>query len=133
MLQASHPTIETTGNGDTISRIYFNERTRDSWRSWGAGDAQCSPEFYDALQQFEKLVEDDRFHINTPLQPGEMVLFDNARVLHSRTEFVGERHMEGTYLEWGAAYATWRSLQSIIRQQPDVYCGNVAGIGGAQM
>ena len=142
-LQASHPTIEVDHGTGEIKRIYFNERTRDSWRAWNAAhgkdgpgvsgveDPQTSPEFYHALKSFEKILEDTRFHINTPLQPGELVVFDNARVLHSRTAFEGARHMEGAYLEWGAFYATWRSLQPQIRGRPDVYCGNVVGaIGG---
>ncbi len=141
-LQASHPTIEVDHGTGEIQRIYFNERTRDSWRAWNdaqpqpqpqpqqhrtPGDQQCSPDFYAALKKFERIIEDRRFHINTPLQPGELVLFDNARVLHSRTAFEGERHMEGAYLEWGAAYATWRSLQPQIEGVPDLYCGNVVG------
>jgi hypothetical protein len=142
-IQASHPTIATDGAGN-LERIYFNERTRDSWRAWGehkphglassaSYDEQFSSEFYCALKQYEQLVEDPSFHINTPLQPGEMVLFDNARILHSRTAFVGERHMEGAYLEWGAFYATWRSLQPQITQQPAMYCGNMVGKGGGAM
>ena len=147
-LQASHATIEveSTGGGGSagaLKRIYFNERTRDSWRAWqkygsgGSGSggsrkeaAQFSPEFYDALKKFERIVEKTSLHINTPLQPGELVLFDNARVLHSRTEFVGARHMEGSYLEWGSAYATWRSLQPQITRAKEEYCGNVVGGSG---
>ena len=144
-LQASHPTIEIDHGTGEIKRIYFNERTRDSWRAWSAGadgngtasqgnpDPQCSPEFYAALKSFEKIIEDTRFHINTPLQPGELVVFDNARVLHSRTAFEGNRHMEGAYLEWGAFYATWRSLQPQIYRRPEMYCGNVVGAVGGVM
>ena len=102
-----------TGTGtDRIKRVYTDG----------------SKEFYRALKAFEKILEDTRFHINTPLQPGELVVFDNARVLHSRTAFEGARHMEGAYLEWGAFYATWRSLQPQIQGKPDVYCGNVVGM-----
>ena len=139
-LQASHPTIEVDHSTGEIKRIYFNERTRDSWRAWNAAhgnggveDPQTSPEFYRALKAFEKILEDTRFHINTPLQPGELVVFDNARVLHSRTAFEGARHMEGAYLEWGAFYATWRSLQPQIQGKPDVYCGNVVGMTDVRM
>jgi hypothetical protein len=65
--------------------------------------------------------------MNTPLQPGELVVFDNSRILHSRTEFEGARHMEGCYMEWGAIHATWRSLQPQIYGRPATYCGNVVG------
>lgn len=135
-LQASHPTIELDHSTGKIQRIYFNERTRDSWRAWNNNqrnngvikdDPQCSVEFYNALKTFEKIIETKKFHMNTPLQPGELVVFDNSRILHSRTEFEGERHMEGCYMEWGAINATWRSLQPQISGKSDTYCGNVVG------
>jgi alpha-ketoglutarate-dependent taurine dioxygenase len=132
-LQASHPTIEINHSTGKIQRIYFNERTRDSWRAWKNNphgmkdDPQCSVEFYNALKTFEKIIETRRFHMNTPLQPGELVVFDNSRILHSRTEFEGARHMEGCYMEWGAIHATWRSLQPQIYGRPATYCGNVVG------
>ena len=37
-MRALHPTIELDGGGQ-IKRIYFNERTRDSWRQWAAHGA----------------------------------------------------------------------------------------------
>jgi alpha-ketoglutarate-dependent taurine dioxygenase len=103
-IQASHPTIEIDRSTGDIQRIYFNERTRDSWRAWNdhqkngttgnttlKNDPQCSVEFYSALKSFEKIIENKKFHINTPLKPGELVVFDNSRILHSRTAFVGQR------------------------------------------
>ena len=133
-LQAVHPTIEIDHATGTLQRIYFNERTRDSWRAWNdqqkqghKDDPQCTVDFYNALKTFEKIIENKDFHMKTPLQPGEMVVFDNTRILHSRTEFTGARHMEGCYMEWGAIHATWRSLQPQIFRKSDSYCGNVVG------
>lgn len=135
-LQASHPTIELDSSSGEIKRVYFNERTRDSWRAWGesSNDPQCSSEFYDAIKCFEKIIEDTRFHITTPLKPGEIAVFDNGRVLHSRTEFEGSRHMEGTYLEWGSLYGAWRNLktQSSEHEQKEIYCGITVGEGSSQ-
>ena len=35
-----------------------------------------------------------------PLRPGEVLLFDNWRVLHRRAAYEGERRLCGTYLNW---------------------------------
>lgn len=121
VLEAKHPTVQLDSEGQ-IERVYFNERTRDSWRQWARGDV-LSPQFYAALRLFEAFVEEKSRHLDTPLNAGDIVLFDNARVMHSRTAFKGERWMEGTYFDWSAAMATWRSLQYRISGKPMVYCG----------
>jgi len=127
-LQATHPTICLSDSGE-LERIVFNERTRDSWRQCGEAMKQQeqpqanSEAFYEALGKYEALVENTEWHANTPLQPGQMVLFDNRRVMHSRNKFTGERHMEGSYIEWGGAHATWRSLVRQAAGQQIRYCG----------
>lgn len=121
-LTAQHPTLEYDSNG-RLQRVYFNERTRDSWRH-----SVPSDDFYAALRRFERLIEEENRMLNTPLVSGDIILFDNSRVMHSRTAFVGERHMEGTYVDWHAATATWQTLQARIRGTPNVYCGNVVGL-----
>ncbi|KAF7722508.1 hypothetical protein EC973_003070 [Apophysomyces ossiformis] len=57
--------------------------------------------FYRAFQRFADYIEDDRLRYEITLQPGELVLFANRRVLHGRTAFdptSGDRHLKGTYL-----------------------------------
>ena len=85
----------------------------------------------ESIENFEKIIEDTRFHICTPLKPGEIAVFDNGRILHSRKEFEGARHMEGTYLEWGSLYGAWRTLQAQASNKSDVYCGITVGKGVA--
>lgn len=126
VLEAKHPTFELGPDGKSVSRVHFNERTRDSWRQFARGEP-LSPEFYAALRNVETMVEDKARHLETPLQAGDIVLFDNARVMHSRTAFTGERWMEGVYFDWSAALATWRSLQYTIKDKPFVYCGVKVG------
>ena len=131
-LQACHPTIILDKNTGELERIVFNERTRDSWRQWNDKESLTkSPEFYAALRKYERLAEGKGFEINTPLKPGQMILFDNNRIMHSRTSFEvvkKERHMEGAYIDWGAAGATWKALQPQINGENYVYCGNTVGL-----
>ncbi|KAI8370459.1 uncharacterized protein BYT42DRAFT_89433 [Radiomyces spectabilis] len=57
--------------------------------------------FYHAFQRFADFIEDEKLRYQITLQPGELVLFANRRVLHGRTEFdptSGDRHLKGTYL-----------------------------------
>jgi gamma-butyrobetaine dioxygenase len=47
-------------------------------------------------------MRDPRYVIRYSLSPGEMVAFDNRRVLHGRTAFdatSGDRHLRGYYIE----------------------------------
>lgn len=47
---------------------------------------------------------------------GEMVTFDNLRILHGRTAFgenlKGERHVQGAYLDWDEARSRIRVLKT---------------------
>ena len=47
---------------------------------------------------------------------GEMVTFDNLRVLHGRTAFgenlKGERHVQGAYVDWVEARSKIRVLKA---------------------
>ncbi|KAI9033821.1 hypothetical protein CLU79DRAFT_725613 [Phycomyces nitens] len=58
-------------------------------------------EFYRAYQRFADFVEDEKLRFQLTLQPGQLVMFANRRVLHGRTSFdpaSGDRHLKGTYL-----------------------------------
>lgn len=60
-----------------------------------------SKKFYQAFQRFADFIEDDSLRYQLTLQPGELVMFANRRVLHGRTAFdptSGDRHLKGTYL-----------------------------------
>ncbi|CAO3607620.1 unnamed protein product [Cunninghamella blakesleeana] len=57
--------------------------------------------FYQAFQRFADFVEMESLRYEITLQPGQLVLFANRRVLHGRTAFdptSGDRHLKGTYL-----------------------------------
>ena len=54
--------------------------------------------WYAALRAFEALANDDRLRWRRRNPPGEVMLFDNWRVLHGRTSFTGHRHLCGGYV-----------------------------------
>ncbi|KAI8326095.1 Clavaminate synthase-like protein [Martensiomyces pterosporus] len=56
-------------------------------------------EWYGAQQVWDKLLYRDDFQIKANLESGDVVIYDNMRVLHARNGFTGPRHMAGVYLD----------------------------------
>lgn len=53
---------------------------------------------YGSLAVFDRLANDPANQVEFGLRPGEMVVFDNWRLLHGRKAFQGQRRMAGCYL-----------------------------------
>ncbi len=65
-------------------------------------DSTLMYEFYEAYQSLMKRIRDAQYALQQALVPGEMVIFDNSRVLHGRKAFdaaAGERYLRGYYIE----------------------------------
>ncbi len=59
-------------------------------------------EFYAAYQKLMSRIRSDDYSLRYTLQPGEMVIFDNRRVMHGRDSFdpaAGDRHLRGYYID----------------------------------
>lgn len=59
-------------------------------------------DFYEAFRELMIRIRTAKNNIETVLKPGEMVIFDNQRILHGRAAFdstSGERHLRGFYIE----------------------------------
>jgi gamma-butyrobetaine dioxygenase len=65
------------------------------------------PRAYAALACFGKTAEDPRFQISYPFTPGDIVGFDNRRVLHGRDRYEssGHRHLRGLYIDHDEIYS----------------------------
>jgi gamma-butyrobetaine dioxygenase len=59
------------------------------------------PRAYVAMRCFSVLAASNRFQISYPFEAGDMVCFDNRRVLHGRDPFStgGKRHLRGIYID----------------------------------
>jgi gamma-butyrobetaine dioxygenase/trimethyllysine dioxygenase len=55
--------------------------------------------YYRAYTRFTRLVRDPRRQLRALLRPGDFVLYDNHRVLHSRLPFRGPRWVRGVYFD----------------------------------
>jgi gamma-butyrobetaine dioxygenase len=73
--------------------------------------------YYRARRAFDHLLRSPEFEIRFPLQPGELLMMDNRRLLHGRTGFdpaEGLRHLQGCYIDIDAPRSRYRLLR---RQQ----------------
>jgi gamma-butyrobetaine dioxygenase len=66
-----------------------------------------------ARHRLSELLVDPEFEVRFTLQPGEVEVFDNSRVLHGRTGFdpqEGNRHLQGCYIDGDAPRSRYRML-----------------------
>ena len=68
--------------------------------------------FYDAYQTFASMLESPEFQVRFKLDPGDLYIVDNTRVLHGRTKFSsgGKRHLQGCYADRDALLSRLRVL-----------------------
>ena len=69
--------------------------------------------FHRARRKVAALLVDPRFEIRFPLRAGELMMFDNSRVLHGRTAFdpgSGRRHLQGCYIDIDEPRSRYRTL-----------------------
>ena len=55
-------------------------------------------DFYNAIRAFDKLANAKEMQWRQILKPGQLLIFNNWRVLHGRSEFSGKRKMSGCYI-----------------------------------
>jgi gamma-butyrobetaine dioxygenase len=68
---------------------------------------------YRAKTEFDLLCRAPEFEIRFKLDPGELLLFDNRRLLHGRTGFdpaEGPRHLQGCYIDGDGPRSLYRVL-----------------------
>lgn len=69
---------------------------------------------YDAMRVFSQVAHDPRFMISSAFQPGDLVGFDNRRILHGRDAFddrAGRRRLRGCYIDHDDVYSRLRVLR----------------------
>lgn len=82
-------------------------------RAFPLMDAADQPRAYAALRRFSEVAHDDRFQLSSPFRPGDLVGFDNRRVLHGRDAYepgAGTRVLQGCYLDHDDLYSRYRVL-----------------------
>ena len=65
------------------------------------------------MRRFSALAHDPALQIRYPFEPGDLVAFDNRRVLHGRDAFDpggGSRYLRGCYIDQDDVYSRLRVL-----------------------
>jgi len=70
--------------------------------------------FYPAYRQLAELLQDSARSVVYRLQPGDLVLFDNTRILHGHTAYsIGRRHLQGCYVDADGVYSSLAVLSRV--------------------
>jgi gamma-butyrobetaine dioxygenase len=95
-LEAETPVISLDARGE-ICAVHYNTRSAAPFRV----PESVVESYYAAYQAFGRMLEDDRYRIRFKLEPGDLFIVDNLRVLHGRTAYsdAGERHLQGCYAD----------------------------------
>ncbi len=111
-LYAERPLIQLTCDG-AVAAVHYNSRSIAPLRL-GAGEVEP---FYASYRLFASLLHNPRFQLKLRLADGDLVVFDNRRILHGRTAFSSAkslRHLRGCYLTRDSVYST----TALLRRQP---------------
>jgi gamma-butyrobetaine dioxygenase len=97
-MTVERPVLELDPQG-TLLAVRYNERSRCP----SPPRPHTADEHLLALQRFAAVLDRPGLRVRLTLGPGDLVLFDNRRVLHGRTAFsgpdLGRRHLQGCYAE----------------------------------
>jgi gamma-butyrobetaine dioxygenase len=116
-LYAERPLIQLSCGGD-VAAVHYNNRSMAPLGVQGRAAAG----FYRAYRRFAGLLREPDHQLRYALRDGDLVLFDNQRILHGRTAFSSERHarhLRGCYLTRDSVYSETALLRRrMTREEP---------------
>ncbi|KAI1504122.1 hypothetical protein F5X99DRAFT_372578 [Biscogniauxia marginata] len=101
-----YPVFETGESTGKLHRIRWNNDDRGVVPF----DGKYSPwEWYNAARKWNEVLRRKSVEYWFQLRPGEVLVFDNWRVLHGRSAFAGVRRMCGGYINRDDFISRWRN------------------------
>jgi gamma-butyrobetaine dioxygenase len=116
-LYAERPLIQISCRGD-IAAVHYNSRSVAPLDP----SSPATADYYAAYRRFAALLREPRFQLRCKLAAGELVVFDNQRILHGRTAFSSARHarhLRGCYLTRDSVYGQAAMLRRALDQGRD--------------
>ena len=113
-LYAERPLIQLSCRGE-IQAVHYNSR---SIAPLDPLQPAAAP-WYRAYRRFAELLRRPELQLRFKLADGEVVVFDNQRILHGRTAFSSARHarhLRGCYLTRDSVYSTAAVLRRALAQ-----------------
>jgi gamma-butyrobetaine dioxygenase len=95
-LNAERPLIQLSCRGEVVA-VHYNNRSIQPLPL----AAEAAERYYRAYRRFATLLREPRFMLRFMMRAGDLVVFDNQRILHGRTGFASARHprhLQGCYL-----------------------------------
>jgi len=92
-LEAERPIFNLNSNKE-LFQVSFNNYDRAPFRF----EKELTIKFYEAIRKFDLMANSREFQWRRILKPGELLIFNNWRVLHGRGSFEGTRKMSGCYI-----------------------------------
>ncbi len=105
---AVQPMIELTGKGAMMG-VFYSPRL-DDIALMSDADTRA---YHRARRRFGMLLSDPQYELRFRLEPGQLMMFDNNRVLHGRTSFdpsEGHRQLQGCYIDRDNPRSLYRVL-----------------------
>jgi len=109
-LVAVNPMIELDGKGDMVG-VHYSPRLDDI----PLMSEEDTRSYHKARKRLGELFEDPAYEMKFRLNSGEMMMFDNNRVLHGRTAFdpsEGHRQLQGCYIDRDGPRSIYRVLKT---------------------
>ncbi|HMA50275.1 MAG TPA: gamma-butyrobetaine dioxygenase [Magnetospirillaceae bacterium] len=96
-LRSKRPLLELGPDGELIA-VRFNNRSAAPFVDI---PFEAMADYYTAYRRLAELIEDPALGFRFRLEPGELFIVDNMRVLHARDAFIGggERWLQGCYAD----------------------------------
>ena len=104
-----HQPVIGLGRSGEVVEVRFNAHIAATFDM----PADEMPRYYQAYRAFMRMTRDPKYRLSFKLEGGEMVAFDNRRVLHGRDAFdpnSGYRHLHGCYVDRGEFNSRLRLL-----------------------
>ena len=92
-LQAERPIFNLNSNNE-LFQVSFNNYDRAPFRF----EKDLTIKFYEAIKKFDLLANSKECQWRHILKPGELLIFNNWRILHGRGSFEGIRKISGCYI-----------------------------------
>ena len=113
-LVAIKPMIELNGNGDMMG-VHYSPRL-ENIPLMSEADTRS---YQRARRRMGELFDDDAYALRFRLEPGQMMMFDNNRVLHGRTAYnsaEGHRQLQGCYIDRDGPRSLYRVLHRSLHR-----------------
>lgn len=114
-LLSEKPLIQLSIRGE-IRAVHYNNRSIAPLQL----EAESVGTFYAAYRRFAELLREPRFQMGTKLRDGDLVVFDNRRILHGRAGYSSARfarHLQGCYLTRDSVLSETALLRRQLAQE----------------